>query len=103
MSSIDFLIKLNIIIPIVLAKPLNNAQISESFLYKDLDMGKFLFNKPAICVKDQIKLLKSRGLVIADEIFAEEILSNITYYRLSAKTIFKKIFNQNQSASKKLF
>jgi len=79
-----FLIKFDIIISIVLAKPLNNAQISESFLYKDLDMGKILFNKPAICVKDQIKLLKSRDLVIADENFAEEILSNITYYRLSA-------------------
>ena len=47
-------------------------------------MEKIRFNKPAICVKEQIELLKSRGLIIADENFAENILSNITYYRLSA-------------------
>ena len=47
-------------------------------------MEKIKYNKPALCVEEQIKLLKSRGLIINDENFAENILSNITYYRLSA-------------------
>ena len=60
-------------------------------------MEKIRFNKPAICVKEQIELLKSRGLIIADENFAENILSNITYYRLSA---YMKYFQVNDNFSK---
>lgn len=60
-------------------------------------MEKIRFNKPAICVKEQIELLKSRGLIIADENFAERILSNITYYRLSA---YMKYFQVNNRFSK---
>ena len=60
-------------------------------------MEKIRFNKPAICVKGQIELLKSRGLIIADENFAENILSNITYYRLSA---YMKYFQVNDNFSK---
>ena len=54
------------------------------FCNKVFYVDKIRFNKPAICVKEQIELLKSRGLIIVDEDFAESILSNITYYRLSA-------------------
>ena len=46
-------------------------------------MEKIKYNKPALNVSKQIELLKSRRLIINDEIFATNILSNITYYRLS--------------------
>ena len=52
------------------------------------------YKKPALCVEEQIKLLKSRGLIINNEKFAEDILSNITYYRLSA---YMKFFQNNDS------
>ncbi|MBQ3311976.1 Abi family protein [bacterium] len=42
------------------------------------------YNKPALSVNKQIELLKSRGLIINNEDFAKNILSNISYYRLSA-------------------
>ena len=67
------------------------------FCNKDFYVDKIRFNKPAICVKEQIELLKSRGLIIVDENFAESILSNITYYRLSA---YMKYFQVNDSFSK---
>ncbi len=41
------------------------------------------YTKPAINVKQQIAQLKSRGLIIADELAAEITLRNINYYRLS--------------------
>ena len=41
------------------------------------------YTKPFLPVPDQISLLKSRGLNVADEGFAEECLKNIGYYRLS--------------------
>jgi len=41
-----------------------------------------LYNKPTILIQDQINQLKSRGLIIDNEDFAKEILSNISYYRL---------------------
>ena len=47
-------------------------------------MEKIKFNKPSLNVDKQIDLLKSRGLIINNVDFAKNILSNITYYRLSA-------------------
>lgn len=47
--------------------------------------------KPPLIYDDQISLLKSRGLIIADENRARRHLENISYYRLSAYMIsFKK-------------
>ena len=45
-------------------------------------MTKYL--KPPLTLEDQINLLKNRGLIINDPIFAKHILSNISYYRLSS-------------------
>ena len=42
------------------------------------------YHKPPLTIKDQIKQLKSRGLVIADESIAEEFLTRVSYYRFSA-------------------
>lgn len=59
-------------------------------------MEKVKFNKPALNVDKQIELLKSRGLIIDNIDFAKEILSNITYYRLSSYMKFfqkEDIFN----------
>ena len=41
------------------------------------------FNKPSLSYAEQIKLLKSRGLQIADEDRAEHYLRHLNYYRLS--------------------
>lgn len=42
------------------------------------------FNKPALSISEQIKLLLSRGLIVSDEKYAEQRLANISYYRLRA-------------------
>ena len=42
------------------------------------------FKKTALPIKDQIKLLKERGLVINDDQETEHFLNNISYYYLSA-------------------
>ena len=42
------------------------------------------YNKPPLTIKDQINLLKSRGLSISDESAAEAFLSRVSYYRFSA-------------------
>ncbi len=42
------------------------------------------YTKPPLSISDQIKLVKSRGLIISDHHKAERHLSNISYYRLSA-------------------
>lgn len=60
-------------------------------------MEKIRFSKAAICVQDQIELLISRGLLIDDKSFAKSILSNITYYRLSA---YMKYFQVNDRFSR---
>ncbi|WAM36921.1 Abi family protein [Caldicellulosiruptor acetigenus] len=39
--------------------------------------------KPALSVEEQIKLLNSKGLIIKDIEFAMQVLSKISYYRLS--------------------
>ena len=42
------------------------------------------YAKPSLTVEDQVKLLESRGMRIADPIFAGNALSTVSYYRLSA-------------------
>ncbi len=44
------------------------------------------YNKPPLSIKDQIQLLKDRGLTFGDEPRAVHYLSNISYYRLRAYT-----------------
>lgn len=52
------------------------------------------FEKPPLTYKEQIKLLKSRGLIFDDEKKAELQLSNVSYFRLSAYMLpFKKNIN----------
>jgi abortive infection bacteriophage resistance protein len=41
------------------------------------------YNKPSITVAQQIAQLKSRGLIIGDEIGVEYFLQNVSYYRLA--------------------
>lgn len=43
-----------------------------------------LYNKPPLTYREQVELLKSRGVSFADEQEAEMHLANISYYRLSA-------------------
>ena len=62
-------------------------------LFIGVDVKKIKFKKPAISVNEQISLLKSRGLNILDEDLAFKILSNITYYRLSA---YMKFYQHNE-------
>jgi hypothetical protein len=40
--------------------------------------------KPPLTIDQQIKLLKSRGLLINNTDYAKKILSQVNYYRLSA-------------------
>ena len=44
------------------------------------------YNKPPLSIENQVKQLKSRGLTIESEPFADTCLSNISYYRLRAYT-----------------
>ena len=44
------------------------------------------YNKPPLSIENQVKQLKSRGLTIEIEPFADTCLSNISYYRLRAYT-----------------
>ena len=41
------------------------------------------YNKATTDIKQQITLLKQRGLIIADEPSAEYFLQNVSYYRLA--------------------
>ncbi|MGM5023236.1 MULTISPECIES: Abi family protein [unclassified Tardiphaga] len=41
------------------------------------------YSKPYLTVKDQLALIKSRGMIISDEALAESYLNKIGYYRLS--------------------
>lgn len=63
------------------AKPLYNAQIGGPFYFY---MSRTSFSKHCTLPSDLIVLLKSRGLVIADEPQAENYLWNIGYFRFSA-------------------
>lgn len=42
------------------------------------------FEKPAVSVPDQVKLLKRRGMAVRDEALAQHYLNFISYYRLRA-------------------
>ena len=42
-----------------------------------------MYSKTAISIDDQIKRLKSRGLIIPNEAKAKQVLENISYYRLA--------------------
>lgn len=49
------------------------------------------YEKPPLTYQDQINLLKSRGVIFADEAKAEYQLANVSYFRLSAYMFpFKK-------------
>lgn len=49
------------------------------------------YTKPALTFEKQIELLKSRGLIIDDELRIKRHLSNVSYYRISAYMLpFKK-------------
>jgi abortive infection bacteriophage resistance protein len=49
-----------------------------------MEQSPFLSLKPPATFKEQIEILKSRGLTIEDEDFAVRTLKKINYYRLSA-------------------
>lgn len=49
-------------------------------------MGKIPFAKPARSLDEQLALLKSRGLIVANDDLAKSYLENISYYRLSGYT-----------------
>lgn len=54
--------------------------------------------KPPLSYEEQISLLRSRGLLITDDVFAEKILSHVNYYRLSAYSLGLRnndVFNEN--------
>ena len=44
------------------------------------------YNKPTLTISDQISALKDKGLMIDNEVYAANCLSNISYYRLRAYT-----------------
>jgi abortive infection bacteriophage resistance protein len=46
------------------------------------------FSKPQLSIKDQIKLLQSRGMIFDDMVHAEHCLQHISYYRLRAYAIY---------------
>ena len=49
------------------------------------------FTKPSLSIADQLALLESRGLVIADRALAEHSLTHISYYRLRAYWFYFEI------------
>lgn len=53
------------------------------------------YKKPALTYKEQVELLKSRGLTIPDERRAERHLANISYYRFSAYMLPYREMNGN--------
>ncbi len=65
-------------------KPLNNAQMRGSFYFNTYMVPTLPFHKSYACPLELVKLLKSRGLIIQDTNEAEDCLSTIGYYRLSA-------------------
>ena len=42
------------------------------------------YNKPPLSYANQVKTLQSRGLIVSDEIKAEQFLAKVNYYRFSA-------------------
>ncbi len=58
------------------------------------------FTKKHLSFKEQIELLKKRGLLIPDDKFAIKKLSQINYYRLSA--YFYPFFQEKDSFKEKI-
>lgn len=54
-----------------------------------------IYTKPPLTYEQQIELLKSRGLLFADEARAKRHLANISYYRISAYMLPFKKTNQD--------
>lgn len=52
------------------------------------------YTKPPLTYQQQVELLKSRGLLFADEARAKRHLANISYYRMSAYMLPFKEVNQ---------
>ena len=50
------------------------------------DSEKIPYEKSPISIEEQVQKLKSRGLIIDDEVLASKYLTNISYYRLRAYT-----------------
>ena len=55
-------------------------------------LKKIKYDKPTLDINQQIELLKSRGLLVENVQYAKSILSNISYYRLSA---YMKFYQDN--------
>lgn len=53
---------------------------------RDDSIDKIPYEKTPLPIRTQVQKLKSRGLIIDDELLAGEYLSNISYYRLRAYT-----------------
>ena len=53
------------------------------------------FHKPPLSVKDQIKLLAHRGMVIPDHSLATHYLTHINYYRLRAYWLPYELIGQS--------
>ena len=43
-----------------------------------------IYTKTALSIPDQISMLKSRGLIITDDAWADKILEDISYFRIVA-------------------
>ena len=67
-------------VPTEPATPLPNAHQGGAFLY----IYVMAYTKLPISITDQITLLKSRGLIFADEAYAAQVLEHISYYRFAA-------------------
>ena len=63
--------------------PLNDADHVGSFNFKEkCQMGDMKQHQPPLTIEEQIENLKSIGLVIKDEEYAQRILNDISYFRL---------------------
>lgn len=63
-------------------------------------MGVLKEQQPSMTVKEQINNLKKIGLIICDEVYAEKILNDISYFRLvKAYSLDLKVRNGNYSES----
>ena len=65
-----------------------NVAIGGVFSKKRGHMTKCL--KPFKTFEEQVGILKTRGLVIDDEIFAAEVLSHVNYYRFSGYAFMRQ-------------
>jgi len=85
----------------VLATPLNDADQGKPFVFSGGFMDNIPNNpslKPPKSFEEQIDLMVSRGLIVADREKAISILKRINYYRLSAYTLTLK--NRNNQFKK---